>query len=202
MHSKENAKLIDRLKKGEENAYMLLFDKYHKRLYAYSMTLIDDHASAQDIVQNVYLKTWRSRKNLDNKLSIKSFLFKSVYNEFLNTYKKDRAIMLLQMKYYDSLDEIVENTSHQSIEKMVELITKEIEKLPPKCKQVFKLSKKEGLTNVEISEFLNVSIKTVEAQITKAFSVLREKLSDKYDNILYMFMVFEHRNFLNTPSIK
>ncbi|MDO5971779.1 sigma-70 family RNA polymerase sigma factor [Flavivirga aquimarina] len=187
MDSTANTKLIDRLKKGEENAYMYLLEKYHKRLHAYSMSLIDNHASAQDIVQNVFLKTWKSRKYLDNKFSIESFLFKSVYNEFLNTYKKDRAIMLLQMKYYESLEEIVENTNDKSLEKMVELVTKEIEKLPPKCRQIFNLSKKEGLTNIEISEFLNISIKTVEAQITKAFCVLREKLGTKYETIMLIF---------------
>ena len=153
MDTTENSKLIERLKKGEEEAYLFLLKKYHQRMHAYALTLIGNNASAQDIVQNVFLNTWRTRKKLNPKFSIESFLFKSVYNEFINTYKKDRAIMLLQMKYYNSLDEIMENTSDTSLEKMIELVTKEIEKLPPKCKQIFNLSKKEGLTNIEISEF-------------------------------------------------
>ena len=63
----------------------------------------------------------------------------------------------------------------------------EINNLPPKCQKVFILSKKEGLTNIEISEHLNISIKTVEAQITKAFGILRERLGKKYDMLLFIF---------------
>ena len=186
MYSYNNSKLIERLKKGEEKAYIFLLEKYHRRLFAYAMSLIDDHASAQDIVQNVFLNTWRSRKKLNAKFSLDSFLYKSIYNEFVNAYKKDKAIMHLQMKYYNSLDEVMQNTTDTSLEKMIELVTKEIEKLPPKCKQIFNLSKKEGLTNIEISEFLSISIKTVEAQITKAFSVLRERLGNQYDTIFFL----------------
>ena len=61
-----------------------------------------------------------------------------------------------------------------------------LKNLPPKCREVFILSKKEGLNNMEISEYLHVSIKTVEAQITKAFGILREKLGEKYKSIFIL----------------
>jgi len=66
-------------------------------------------------------------------------------------------------------------------------INNEIEKLPPKCKQIFSLSKKEGLTNIEISSHLGISIKTVESQITIAFSRLKEKLGDQVEVLLMLF---------------
>ncbi len=62
----------------------------------------------------------------------------------------------------------------------------EIQNLPPKCKQTFLLSKQEGLTNVEIAEYLNVSIKSVEAHITKVFSILRKSIGDKMHGILFL----------------
>lgn len=86
------------------------------------------------------------------------------------------------------MQEVMENTDECSMELMLEIVNKEIQKLPPKCQKVFIMSKKEGLTNIEISEYLNVSVKTVEAQITKAFSVLREKLGEKYRTVLFMLM--------------
>lgn len=95
--------------------------------------------------------------------------------------------MILQMKYYEFLYEEVEKTDEKNLEKLVNLINKEIDKLPPKCKQIFSLSKKEGLTNVEISEYLNISIKTVEVQITIAYNKLRDKLGDKLELLLLMF---------------
>lgn len=163
---------------------MFLLDYYHRRLYAYALTLVDDKALAQDIIQNVFLKTWQFRKKLNPKFSIQSFLYKAVYNEFVNTYKKDQATMFLQLKYYESMSDVVENSDENTLEKFIKVVTKEVENLPPKCKQIFELSKKEGLTNKEISDYLNVSIKTVEAQITKGFNILRERLGSKYETFL------------------
>lgn len=144
---------------------------------------------AQDIVQNVFLKTWRFREKLNSNYSIKSFLFKSIYNEFINTYQKNKSTMVLQYKYIESLYEVAEGSDDSVLEVMIEIVNKEIQSLPPKCRQVFELSKKEGLTNAEIAEYLNVSIKTVEAQITRSFSLLREKLGDKYEAILFFVFI-------------
>lgn len=182
----KNSELIKSLKSGDEKAYMFLLDKYHRRLYAYAMNLVNDRTLAEDIVQNVFLKTWQYRKKLNTEFSIQSFLYKSIYNEFVNSYKKDKSVMMLQMKYYESLAEVVENSDDKIIEKMINLVSNEIEKLPPKCKEIFSLSKKEGLSNIEIAEYLNISPKTVEAQITKAFSVLRISLKEKYHAILFL----------------
>jgi RNA polymerase sigma-70 factor (ECF subfamily) len=184
MNFSDNSILMENLINGNEKAYMFLLDTYHKRLHAYAMTLVNDQALSQDIVQNVFLKTWKSRKKLDKQFSIQSFLYKAIYNEFINSYQKNKAMMLLQQKYVESLNEVVENLDGNRIEQMISLVNKEIQNLPPKCQKVFIMSKKEGLTNIEISEYLNVSIKTVEAQITKAFGILRQKLGEKYEMIL------------------
>ena len=66
------------------------------------------------------------------------------------------------------------------------MVKQEIENLPPKYKQTFLLSKQDGLTNIEIAEFLNVSTKSVEAHITKAFSILRKTVGEKVNTVLFM----------------
>ncbi|MFI2743683.1 RNA polymerase sigma factor [Zhouia sp. PK063] len=185
-----NEKLIEKLQLGEESAYTFLVDKYHKRLFAYAHSLIHDHAAADDIVQNVFLKTWQHRYKLNSQYSIQSFLFSAVYNQFVNTYKKDRAMMLLEVKYHEMMYDVVDKMDESTLEKLLHIVSKEIEKLPPKCKQVFTLSKKEGLTNQEIAEYMNISIKTVEAQITKGFTILREQLGEKYELIMLFFKHF------------
>jgi len=190
----DNVFLVEQLKKGDEKAYMYLLSHYHKRLCAYAQTLINDRSQAEDIVQNVFLKTWRFRKKLDSYFSIKSFLYKSVYNEFLSTYRKDKAVTLLEQKYMESLYQIVENTDDAAIAKMIVLVKKEVQRLPPKCKHVFRLSKEDGLTNIEIAECLNISIKTVEAQITKAFKIIRKKLGEKYETILFLLFYAQKAN--------
>tara|TARA_R110002167_G_scaffold91462_1_gene246155 strand:- start:881 stop:1471 length:591 start_codon:yes stop_codon:yes gene_type:complete len=180
----DNKTLIENLALGKETAYIFLLNKYHRLLNAYALTLVHDPAMAQDIVQNVFLKTWKSRKKLNPEFSIQSFLYKSVYNEFINSYQKNRAMMLLQQKYVESASEVIESTDESTMQKMIDIVNKEIRNLPPKCQKIFVLSKMEGLTNQEISNFLNITIKTVEAQITKAFKILKEKLDEKYETIL------------------
>lgn len=186
MNFSDNQKLITSLISGEEKAYIYLLEKYHRQLNAYALTLTHEQAVAQDIVQNVFLKTWRSRKKLNPQFSIRNFLYKCVYNEFLNHYQKNKAVVLLNEKYIEYTHEVAEEIDDNIIEKMMDIVNKEIQKLPPKCQRVFILSKKEGLTNNEISDYLNISIKTVEAQITKAFSILKTKLGEKYETILFM----------------
>tara|TARA_R110000868_G_scaffold184068_1_gene425528 strand:+ start:9543 stop:10124 length:582 start_codon:yes stop_codon:yes gene_type:complete len=184
METEENRRLIEKLISGEEKAYILLLEKYHRQLNAYAITLTHDQSSAQDIVQNVFLKTWKSRKKLNPEFSIRNFLYKCVYNEFLNTYQKNKAVVLLNKKYIEYSHEVAVEMDDNMMSRMMEIVNREIKKLPPKCQKVFILSKKEGLTNSEIAEYLDVSIKTVEAQITKAFRILKNELGDKYETIL------------------
>ncbi len=186
MEKEENRKLIEKLILGEEKAYMFLLNKYHKQLNAYAMTLTHEQSQAQDIVQNVFLNTWKSRKILNPEFSIRNFLYKCVYNEFLNTYQKNKAVVLLNKKYIEYAHEVAVELDDNIMNKMMEVVNKEIQKLPPKCQKVFVLSKKEGLTNSEIAEYLDVSIKTVEAQITKAFTILRKSLGKKYEMIFFV----------------
>ncbi|MEM6699480.1 MAG: sigma factor-like helix-turn-helix DNA-binding protein, partial [Bacteroidota bacterium] len=88
-------------------------------------------------------------------------------------------------KYYEVLQREVQEPDEQYHKGLVDLVVQEAEKLPPKCKKVFFLSKREGLTNAEISEYLDISVKAVEAQITKAFSALRKKLLAAKKNSFY-----------------
>ena len=188
MNMDDNALLIKRLQKGNEKAYVNLVDLYNRRLFGYALSLTNDHALAEDILQNVFLTTWEKRKKLNVHTSLQNYLFKSVYNEFINAYKKKRSTMILEHKYFEGLERAVNIHSEQTFEAIIAQITKEIQNLPPKCQQIFILSKKEGLTNNEISEYLNVSLKTVEAQITKAFGILRDRLGKKYEMILFMVL--------------
>lgn len=171
-----NEFLVDSLKNGDDKAYDHLMEIYHHKLSVYAYSLIKNVYVAEDIVQNVFVKIWENRKRLKSNLSIKSFLYKSVYNEFIDQYRKNQSLVTLEKMYFDALTSVVLEVDSESIDRKIIIINEEIQKLPPKCKEVFILSKKEGLTNIEIAEHLEISIKTVEAQITKAFSILRSNL--------------------------
>jgi len=189
-----NIELIKDLKAGNENAYTYLVSTYHKLLYSYAMSLTNDDDLTKDIIQNVFLKTWEYRKKLNPEYSIKSFLYKTTYNEFINQYHKHRKISVLERAYMETLDCIVlEDNNSELLEKKIKIISEGITNLPKKCKQTFLLSKKEGLTNIEIAEYLNVSVRTVEWQLNKAYNLLRDRIGEQLQIIL--FLIKKHQIF-------
>lgn len=194
----DNATLIESLSKGDESAYSYLIDTYHHKLCVYANSLVKNIYSAEDIVQNVFIKVWEQRTRLKPDHALKSFLYKLVYNEFIDLYRKNQSLFSLEKSYYDALNSVIQEDDSESFQRVLNVVNREIQNLPPKCKEVFILSKKEGLTNIEIAEHLDVSIKTVEAQITKAFSILRSSLEEKVRSVL--FMLFSKKK--NSDSTK
>ncbi|GEL09275.1 RNA polymerase sigma-70 factor, ECF subfamily [Flavobacterium glycines] len=184
----DNTQLIQALKKGDPKAYTYLVNSYHHKLCVYAYSFTHDHNLSEDIVQNVFMRIWNKRENLKDEFSIINFLYRSVYNEFIDQYRSQKSFYPLEKKYIDALNTIVETEDEHSLERIIKLVKREIQNLPPKCKEIFLLSKEEGLTNIEIAEYKNVSIKSVEAHITKAFSILRNSLGEKAD--LYLFLMF------------
>ena len=196
----ENEKLIKQLRKGNELAFSHLVDTYHHPLCVYAFSLSRDHEKAEDMVQNVFLRTWEQRAQLKPGFSIKKFLYRSVYNEFIDQYRKNQAVRLLEKKYADALDSLIEEDEN-ALFKLIAAVKNEIENLPDKCKQIFQLSKKEGLTNSEIAQYLGVSIKTVEAQITKAFTQIRKRIGNKIPGLLLVPVVSEVFLMLKTGPV-
>ena len=168
--------LVELLKKGDESAFTELINKYNRKLFSYAVSLSGDYSLAKDIVQEVFIKTFEYRKKLDSRFSPQGFLYRSVYNQFINKYHKNKSLLKLHDEYIRLLDQIIEETSESEFEKMIAIVNECINKLPKKCKEVFVLSKKRGFTNIEISEKLNISIKTVEAHISMAFKSIRANI--------------------------
>ena len=185
----KNQQLAQRLILGDCKAYDYLMNSYYQRLCMYAQSLCNDHNMAEDIVQNVFVKVWDKRKKINPDLSIKSYLYKSVYNEFINQYRKNKPVIYLEKKYFEAIDLVVD-IEPEELESLIKLMNIEIENLPSKCKEIFLMNKKEGLTHTEISEYLNISIKTVEGHITRAFKILTEKLGAKVEAVLFLLFNF------------
>lgn len=184
-----NSDLILHLKKGNADAYAYLVDTYNHKLCLYANSLMNDVPVSEDIVQNVFIKVWERRDNLNTNFSIKSYLYKSVYNTCINEYKRNQSVTALEKKYIEELERIIDNKDIDMMEKLIGLVKDAIQELPPKCKEIFLLSKKEGLTHIEISEYLNLSKNTIERQINIAFSRIRENVGNKTDVILFFVLV-------------
>lgn len=164
------------LRKGDDEAFTQLVNLYSRRLFAYAVSLSGDHSMAKDIVQEVFLKTFENRKKLNSNYSIEGFLYRVTYNLFVNMYHRDKLQLKIHDEYLKYLNQIIESDDDHKISESLNYVKKSIRKLPKNCKEIFLLSKKQGYTNKEISEILNISIKTVESQITIAFKKIRKDL--------------------------
>ena len=184
---------VEKLKKGDYNAYTLLMNNYYKNLCGYANLFTKDPSKSEDIVQNVFVKLWVYRKKVDSNIPIKRYLHKSVYNEFIDQYRKNKSVISLEEKHLRTINTIIDDNSFD-IEKLMTRVNDEIEKLPEKCKRVFILNKKEGLTHDEIAEYLQISKKTVEGHITRAFKILNQKLGKKIKSILIILFDFKLTN--------
>ena len=184
---------VEKLKKGDYDAYTLLMNNYYKNLCGYANLFTKDPSKSEDIVQNVFVKLWVYRKKIDSNIPIKRYLHKSVYNEFIDQYRKNKSVISLEEKHLRTINTIIDDNSYD-IEKLMTRVNNEIEKLPEKCKKVFILNKKEGLTHDEIAEYLQISKKTVEGHITRAFKILNQKLGKKIKSILIILFDFKLTN--------
>ncbi len=187
---KNNSELITQLKKGNENAYSYLIETYNHKLCIYANSLLNDISLAEDMVQDVFISVWEKRKNLKNEFPIKNYLYKSVYNSCINQYKKNQVVTALEKKHIEELDRLIEDKDEVYLEKLITLVKAAIQELPPRCKEIFLLSKKEGLTTIEIAEYLSISKKTIERQMTIAFFKIRKNVGSKTDIILYLLFGF------------
>ncbi len=176
------------LKKGDEDAFVYLINRFNTRLLDYTTSLTNNRNVAQDIVQDVFLDVWKDRKRLNDMdlPSLKHYIYKIAYHKFVNQYHKNKAITLLEHAYIEAVNQTFDDSNAELLERKIALVSEGINTLPKKCKEAFILSKKEGLTNTEIAQYMDISIKTVEGHLTKAYFLLKESIGDKIKHILFM----------------
>lgn len=178
MNETTDLKLISSLKKGNHEAFDALYGKYAEGLYAFITSILKSPADAEEIVQNVFVKIWERRNAIEEKFSFKSYLFTIAYRDVISHIRKQN---LLASIHTGNSEDIMVNDDHAELEIEffnIEKIYQDIlENLPEKRKEIFRLSREKGLSNKEIAAHLNISVKTVENQMTAALRTFREKLS-------------------------
>ena len=186
----DDSELLNLLKQGKVSAFVYIYTEYYSSLLDYAYRLLHDMEAARDVVQQVYYKIWEGREVLSITFSVKTYLFKSVYYRSLNTLAHKRNIQKYEQ---EQAVDVYYSTIIQQPEAEVSLLCSDIDKavreavatLPQKCREVFTLSKIEGLKNREIAEKLIISEKTVKRHISIALSRLREKLDYLLQIILF-----------------
>ena len=161
------------------------FEAYFRQLYLplgmYALRIVDNTSDAEDIVEETFMKAWQAISSGTEIGHFKSYMYRCVRNESVSFLRGKK-----EMEPIDSIPEISEEVMDTSFRDA--RIWKAIDELPEKCREIFLMSKRDGLSNAEIAEELNISVKTVKNQITKAFARLRESLSTGHKPFFLPFL--------------
>ena len=154
-----------------------LFKGHYKSLCNVAFNIVNDRAAAEDVVQDVFLKIWKKREELSINTSLKGYMFRSTINTALNHIENRKR----NFPFHNEINEEILGGTEKAEDQLMEMelkekLTQSINRLPVKCKQIFILSRFEGLKYAEIAEKQNISVKTVENQMGKALRRLRRYL--------------------------
>ena len=169
------------LRRGKEEAFAYVFRMYYSPLLNYAGRILKDVEAANDVVQECFCRLYERRRELRKELQVRPYLYKSVYNACMDAIKHQKVESnyinqeLLDF-YFSKVVETPEAEQALLDEDLKGAIQDALNKLPERCREIFVLSKVDGLSNKQIAEQLNISMKTVEAQMTTAFVRLRKEL--------------------------
>lgn len=175
--SRIDIELMQQIKTGDNRAFDDLFKRYYSYLCSVVYRMNQSKELAEDVVQEVYLDLWRKREQIEIKSAVKAYLHRAVMNKTLN---KIRA----QKIKFEATDEKLARVSTDEVSALQEMQGKELEAklktafegLPERCRIVFSMVKYEGMSYKETAQKLEISVKTVENQISKALKIMRKAI--------------------------
>lgn len=161
------------------------FELQFKRLYLplgmFALRLVDDIDQAEDLVQNAFLKSWNQMESGVEFNNFKSWIYRCVHNECISFLRKRKEAACV-----DEIPEVGEEVIDTSERDAA--IWRAVDNLPEKCREIFLMSKRDGMTGEEIASELGISIKTVKNQMTKAMARMREALSSDHKPFFLPFL--------------
>ena len=172
--------LVKKLKASDHDAFKIIFDRWQQSIFHFLYFRTKDEALSEDLLQEVFLKCWNARHNLDESKSIKNYLY-TIADDLLLNHVRHKKVM---EKHRDE-SRGREATDHHNPQFILEekewhvRLQQAIDDLPEKARVVFLMSRMEDLSYQEIADRLMLNIKTVESHMTRALKILRQKLSKK-----------------------
>lgn len=185
--------IINSIKNGDKDAFHFIYSTLYADLCIASNRIIQDIDISEDIVQNTICKLWEKRKDLNINQNIRFYLFRAVKNSSLNYLRHKNIIIQFESEQQasDSIDTLTPEQEFSNTE-LQNKISKSIDLLPEKTKNIFKLNRFDSLTYNEIATKLNISSKTVEYQISKALKHLQNNLKDYLCIFVLFFYLYKN----------
>jgi RNA polymerase sigma-70 factor (family 1) len=174
----DHKEVIELLKQSDQKAFNTLFRLYSAKVYHFSYSYLKSTAEAEEIVQDTFIKIWEKRETINTAYSFSGFVFTVAHHLILNRIRKIRnENQCKAMLAKDGIlikNETEEKILHAELEKVQQAALTE---LPPRRKIIYQMIREDGMTYKQVAEQLNISVKTVESQMTEAIKHFRAKLS-------------------------
>ena len=187
----EDIELVQKLQKGDAEAFDLVYEKYAGKLYGFTLKYLKSTVETEELVQSVFLKVWENYKTLKKESSFKSYLFTIAYNEICNTFRRRSHLQKFIGEQLNdnsqTSNETEELIDYNSIRERVEQI---VSKLPERQRTIFLKSREDGKSNKEIAIELGLSSGTVDNYISETLKFIRSNLNDKNLSALLLFSLF------------
>lgn len=187
----DDKRLVRNLKNGDILAFDELYRKFNKKIYSFSLSYLKNKDEAEGIVQEVFLRLWRNRAELQSQYNIDSYLFKITYNlvmkHFRNLSREKKHLEEFSRNLPDMDDSASSDLEYQEL---LDLTEKAIKQLPERQKAVYQLNMRDGLTVDEISGKLGISRRTAENHLHRAKAYLKNALSDQSLKVLLFIWLF------------
>lgn len=186
--------MIALLNKKQEAAFEIMFKLYYPRLVWFAKEYVP-YQDAKSLVQDAFITFWERNPIVSNESQLQSYIYTLVKNNCLMFLRHEKVkkgfadetgVKMQNQVYQSALEQL--NTSEMVFQEIETIIEKTLAALPPRCRQVFILSRLEGKKNHEVAKELNISVKAVEAQITKALKVFKDTLKDFLPLLAWLLM--------------
>jgi len=175
-----DSEIIRRIRKGDVGQFESLFRSSYVSLVRYAKTIIKDHDTAEEIVQDLFFRLWKNKEKLYIESSLNGYLFRAVHNRCLHYIEHNKVIE----KYADEMSVIQADSPENptdilNYKELQAKIARILERLPERSGKIFCMSRFEGLKYSEIAERLSISVKTVEANMGRALKEFRKALAEQ-----------------------
>jgi RNA polymerase sigma-70 factor (ECF subfamily) len=180
--------LLSKLKADNADALKNIFYSYHGPVFQTILRIVNESNTAEDLAQEVFVRLWEKRYQLEIQGEFGPYLRRMAINEALGYLRKNKKYSIEDIDEQFDLSSESSSDAQQAHSELKEAVGEAMNKLPPKCRLVFSLSRFDGLSYKEIGEQMNISIKTVENQMGKALKIMRELLRDYLPSLIVFFM--------------
>ena len=183
--------LLQQIALGDELAFRELYNRHWNRLYAFAFSWLKVSLTAEDVVQEVFLKLWIHRAQLGAVKNIEDYLFIICRNAVINLLEKDAARLRAGEQLLPEREDPLLPDAALQLKEMRSIIQEAVEQLPPQQRQIFKMSREEGLTHEQIAHRLGIVKETVKNHLVRALNTLRKNCDPNNTLLLLAYWMLE-----------